>query len=234
MLYLILCVLFFARCCVFLPFLVLIMLLCVYISCAPHYLLSSVFCSSLNSHESCCEQIFVGSCIFNSRSAVFHIAQIVVWLARSALARLGVVRLVAVSMNLHKLHRKTFWIWFDVAICSLVFCLSLVLSRFLFACLFLFSLAFRVCSFICSRFVLGGFVFAPHWRCFLFALRTLRSRLPFLCFASPLLFLVWVFSRFVVVLVCRCWVLVCMFSLLYESPRRKPGWRLTAGSEWTE
>ena len=63
-----------------------------------------------------------------------------------------------------------------------MFCLSLVLSRFLFACLFLFSLAFRVCSFICSRFVLGGFFFVSHWRCFLFALRTLRSRLPFLCF----------------------------------------------------
>ena len=92
-----------------------------------------------------------------------NIAQIVVWLARSALARLGVVRLVAVSMNLHKLYCKTSWILFDVGICSLVFCLSLVLSGFLLACFSLVSLAFRVCSFICSRFVLGGFVFVSHW-----------------------------------------------------------------------
>ena len=140
----------------------------------------------------------------------FNIAQIVVWLARSALARLGVVSLVAVLMNLHKLYCKTSWILFDVGICSLVFCLSLVLSGFLLACLFLFSLAFRVCSFICSRFVLGGFVFVSHWRCFFVC----SSYMAFSVALSVFCFSTFV-SRLGVLSLCRCACLSVLGACLY-------------------
>ena len=154
------------------------------------------------------------------------------WFTCSALAWRGVVRLVAVWIDFCKLSCNFFLNLVRCWNLGFVFCLRLVLSLFLLACLRLFSLAFRVFWFICSGLVLGGFVFVPHCRrIFSFSSYFVFS-VALSVFASPLLSLGCVFSRFVVVLVCLCWALICMVSLLYESPRRKPGWRFTAGFKY--
>ena len=59
----------------------------------------------------------------------------------------------------------------------------------------------------------GGGVFS-----FLSLVNRLQSSVDF-AFRLPSSFFVWFFSFFV----------VCFSVLLYESPRRKPGWRFTAG-----
>ena len=100
-------------------------------------------------------------------------------------------------------------------------CCFLLVSRIVslsFGLPILFSVAFAV-SFHLFLYRLGWFIFAhPASALFIISRCVLSSWLPCLCFACPLLFLSWMFFRFVVVLVCRCWALVCMVSLLYESP----------------
>ena len=113
-----------------------------------------------------------------------HINQIMTWCASSALARLVVVRLVAVSPDLYQCCSKTCWMRFGVWICP-----NLVLSFFLLACLCSFNLSFLVFWFFCFGLVLGGFLFVQHRRRTFF----LSLRWSLFCVLLLQFFFVWVF-----------------------------------------